>query len=634
MKMNTAKKMKNSVYIEPVVPTKSYNQLPEHAFHLLSASEVLQKYGVETQYITDARQLQKVVKELMMVETIFGLDIETAKLTDYKEHEGAGLDPYLSRIRLVQLYFGTETVYVFDMNACNMKTLLPVLESRKFVAHNAIFELKHLIHAGVNLPNMDCTMLMGNALRNKNHKLSLLVEACLKISISKELQASDWSNDKLTADQIAYAACDAVLVYKLYPFLKRLILQYSRENIYSLMYHAQREIAKLELNGFVFDMDAHTALISQWDDKQKQGIIALKKQVGGSINLNSGKQLSDWLMVNLSAEDLKKMVRTPTGQLKTTMDALSKIPNHPLIEPLRRYKKYNKLISSFGKSYSKFVNPVTGRLHGAFSLAGTTTGRFACYKPNIQNPPRAKDFRGLFKASPGYVIVVADYGQMQLRIAALLSQDKKMLQAYKEGIDLHKMTAAAVAGVKIEEVTKEQRHMAKAVNFGFIFGQGVKSFKAKTEADYGILLSYWDAKRSRDAFFDTYSGLKQWQEKTAKRAERNNVVVTTGGRTRDFSRESKGFQYAEALNTPVQGAEAEVILAVLSLLEKYMTGIDAKLVNIVHDEFVFEVVQADKDKALVAVEAVMVAGMLQIFPEASTLNLVDAHAGDNWADAK
>ena len=111
-------------------------------------------------------------------------------------------------------------------------------------------------------------------------------------------------------------------------------------------------------------------------------------------------------------------------------------------------------------------------------------------------------------------------------------------------------------------------------------------------------------------------------------------MTTPGGRVRDFSIERKGYRYTEALNTPAQGAEAEVVLVVLSLLEEYMEGIDAKLVNIIHDEFVFEVAQKDKDKTLIAVEKVMIAGMLKIFPEASTLNIVDAHAGDNWADAK
>ena len=143
-----------------------------------------------------------------------------------------------------------------------------------------------------------------------------------------------------------------------------------------------------------------------------------------------------------------------------------------------------------------------------------------------------------------------------------------------------------------------------------------------------------EAQLSRNAFFEAYSGLKQWQKTTARITQQDNKVRTPGGRVRDFSRETRGYRYTEALNTPVQGGEAEVILVVLSLLEEYMGDLDARIVNIIHDEFVFEVALEDRDKALVAVEAVMVAGMLRIFPEASTLNLVDAHAGDNWADAK
>lgn len=271
---------------------------------------------------------------------------------------------------------------------------------------------------------------------------------------------------------------------------------------------------------------------------------------------------------------------------------------------------------------------MTGRIHAGFSLGGAATGRLSCSNPNIQNPPRDPIFRALFAPTPGRCLVVADYGQIELRVAALVSGDTAMLTAYADGRDLHRQTAAAVLGIDPEQVSKEQRQMAKAVNFGLLFGQGAKGLQAYAKGSYGVNMTLTQADNAKAAFFKAYPGLSAWQTTTRQAAERAKQVRTPGGRVRALDRNIG----TECLNTPIQGGAAECLLAALAELQ--LDSLNARLVNIVHDELV---VECDPEQAAAVsgeVERAMVAGFLAIFPEGSTRELVEAHTGPNWAAAK
>jgi len=183
--------------------------------NLMTAANIIKRYGVTCRYVKDSQKAQKVVQELMNTETTIGIDIETAKHPDFLNHTQSGLEPTLSDIRLIQLYNGNGIVYIIDVWTCGVEVVTPLLKKKRFVAHNAIFEMKHFLHAGIDIGNFECTMLMGNALCGKHHKLSDSVETYLDIKMSKELQVSDWNLKTLTEDQIFYAAADAVLVFAL-----------------------------------------------------------------------------------------------------------------------------------------------------------------------------------------------------------------------------------------------------------------------------------------------------------------------------------------------------------------------------------------------------------------------------------
>ena len=607
------------------------SEVVENADVPTASKEILDSAGFVVRYICEPELVEGALEDLMNAK-VLGLDIETAKLAKYSEHKNAGLDPHLSRIRLVQIC-NDDTVYVFDLDSIELQSLAPVFD-RPMCAHNSVFEMKHLTLAGLELENINCTMLMANALDGNLPSLADLAQARLGWEIPKALQTSDWSVKNLSPEQVAYAALDAVVAFRLYGLLYEELNNRNLFAVYDLMFRAIKSIVQLELNGINFNLEAHKELIVKWEMDKKAAETDLRRLVGPDLNPNSTPQLSSWLKESLDEKTIGKWPRTKTGHLKTSADVLCHFPDQPLVKPLQRCKEVSKLLSTYGTKYADHVNPKTGRIHASFRLGGTKTGRLSCNSPNIQNPPRKKDFRALFCAPPGKVLLVADYSQVELRVAALVSEDDVMLDAYENGLDLHKKTASKISQVPFEEVTKEQRQAAKAINFGLLYGQGHRGLARYAGANYGVNMSEQGARKAKTAFFRTYKRLAWWQKKTGRLSKLENRIATPGGRVRDFRNEKNGYSYTEALNTPIQGGAAEVLMVTLGVLERHLKGINAKLVNTIHDEIVLEAASEHSQKAATALIAAMTEGMLTIFPEASTKNLVDVNSGLNWAEAK
>ncbi len=610
--------------------------VPASSPSFFAAAEILEKEGIGIHHIMDAPSAQRATRKLSAARGPLGIDTETAPLPSYSGHKKAGLDPHLSRIRLVQLYDGGDTVEIFDMNHVDVQLLAPLME-RPLVAHNAVFDLKQLIQAGLYPRYMGCTMLMCSTLFGRLASLANLTERFLGWEMEKETALSDWNAPELSEPQLAYAALDAAAVFRLFHRFKGEIESKRLGRTYTLMRNAQHAVAKMELAGIHFDLTGHAGLMETWKRRREKAYGDLLRLLGPSVNPSSGAQLSDWLKAHLDRKTLGDWPLTKTGKLKTDKGTLARHPDHPLVSPLLKYKEMDTLIATFGSGFGAHISPATGRIHASFHIGGTATGRLSCSGPNIQNPPRETAFRSLFSAPPGKVLVVADYGQIEMRVAALVSGDRNMLDAYRKGVDLHRKTASAVAGVPIEAVSREQRQGAKAVNFGLLYGQGARGLAVYAKVTYGVAMTELEAESARSAFFHTYPGLKRWQEKASRETEKSGRIVTPGGRVISASNRGeggRGTSYTSALNTPIQGGAAEVLLAAMKALDRHLAGMDARLVNVVHDELVVEAAESQGERARKAVEAAMIEGMLQIFPGASTTDLVEAHVVSNWSQAK
>jgi len=593
----------------------------------------LSSLAVRMEYITDAARCTHALA-VLGDSSLISVDIETAR---NDEDPRSGLDPHKASIRLVQFYDGNDVVYVFD---CFKEEVWTALISSNIwtlpmVAHNAVFELKHFKYAGVKVPNIGCTMLQSNALTGELPKLSSLVKKFLNKDLSKEQQISDWAVEDLSTEQLEYAALDAVVTYQIAQIQAARLERENLKQVYLIMKNSQSSIAAMELNGFLFNRDKHQILIERWKEEKVIVQDELSDVLVG-INLNSGKQVSDWLQENLDKATLKKWPRTPKGQLKTDTTSFSHHPELDVTQSLLVYKELAKKLSTYGEKYRTHVNSVTGRIHGNYRLGGNVTGRIPCSSPNLQQIPRDPEFRSLFITPPGKLLLVADYSQIQLRIAALLSKDQNMLNAFNNGIDLHKQTAAATLATTATNITKEQRQMGKAVSFGLLFGQGARGLARYAKSAYGIDMTESEASEARAIFFKTYPELAKWQRLTGRRSKTHMRVETPGGRIRDFNRKKMGYKFTEALNTPIQGAEAEILMNTLGLLPTRIKNHSIRLVNIVHDELVFEIDETNISVATQIIEQVMVDGFLMSFPEARemTKDLVEACVGHNWYEAK
>ena len=601
-----------------------------------TAIQLLHSVGVAVEYLTDPAQAEVVLKELLTSSTVLGLDIETAKLDPWQEHPGAGLDPHLSRIRLVQVATA-DRVVVFDLDRIPLAVLQP-LWTHRLVAHNALFELKHLLYAGVNPTRLHCSLLMDRVLSGSRRSLADVVGEYLQWVLDKTLQVSDWATPNLSSDQIAYAALDAVAVFRLYPLLMAGLEGRRQKEAYHLLLKAQRPVAQMELAGCPFDVASHHTLYQQWQQDQAAALLLLQAALGPGVSPTSPKQLAQWLTANLPPERLATWPKSPKGQLKTGAEALALADDLVMVQPLLTHKTVSKLLSSYGAKFIRWISPVTGRIHASFLIANAQSGRFSCNRPNLQQLPRDSTFRQLVKAGPGRQLVVADYSQVELRVAALVAGDAGMLTAYREGQDLHRKTAAAVLGIPPDQVSKAQRQMAKAVNFGLLFGQGAKGLQAYARTSYGVSMTLAEAEAAQRAFFTTYPQLRRWHQTTKRLTEQSQKTVIRGGLVRDFAKEPHGVRYTESLNTPVQGAAAAVLLATLPLLNQALSGLDAQIINLIHDEVVLEVADADVEAAKAVLVETMTAGFAAIFPEAAALgtlrDLVEAHGGLDWAAAK
>uniref|UniRef100_UPI003013BFDE DNA polymerase n=1 Tax=Methylobacterium nigriterrae TaxID=3127512 RepID=UPI003013BFDE len=368
----------------------------------------------------------------------------------------------------------------------------------------------------------------------------------------------------------------------------------------------------------------------------------------------SGPQVAVWLKAGLERLDaetgpkrLATWPRTESGALSTKAKHLKRLIGIlPGAELLVRHSLLAQLRSNFGDKLLARISPHTGRLHGNFGIAAAKSGRFSSSNPNLQNIPKSEAMRSLFVAAPGKVLVVADYSQLELRVMAAIARDEVMTEAYRNGLDLHAVTAAGMLGIRTEAFDpanpahKEARQKAKAVNFGVIYGSGPGGLREFARDAYGVVMSLDEAQQVIDRFLATYPGVARWQREQADRSRRSRTAATIGGRVYRFSWEPKG-EYARnlALNLPVQGTAAEIALeATIRISRRLLTDISgtADLVLQVHDEFVVEV--DDKAEAVAAVKRIveqeMAAAFAALLPDAPTTSLVDAHAGLNWAAAK
>ena len=478
------------------------------------------------------------------------------------------------------------------------------------------------------------------------------------ITIPKTLGASDWSADVLAPEQLEYAALDAVLCRLLWLTQQTELFDDIDKQCQKLADAVVPAIARMELHGMPIDIAAHRAQVAQWE----ADLVAAQAALSAASplrNIQRPAELQLHLQEVLTDEAIAAWPRTSTGKLTTRRQQLQLNADLPAIDELLKVRALRKMIEAFGYSLISAVNPVTGRLHTSFIIAGASTGRFSARGPNLQQMPKSKQkgFRKIFAAPAGQLVMALDYSQIELRaVAEIISdwagEDSILRQSFAAGLDAHTATAMAMTGKnRPEDVTPEERQMAKPCNFGLLYRMGNRGFYNYMRAGYQPNITYAEACDLRARFFEGYPDLAAWQDDYSRHSRQQGFTETLCGRRWRWKWQAQaaddldedatfyadkliGFNGAYAINHPVQGSSAEVMMIALTRLDKALRDEPAQLIATVHDEAVLLV--PDDLAAVERIGAVaqkeMIAAFLEVFPDAPTLGLVDPAVGPTWGD--
>ncbi len=387
--------------------------------------------------------------------------------------------------------------------------------------------------------------------------------------------------------------------------------------------------------GVKVDVPYLAKLSKSLDTEISSLVKKIYKQADGEFNLNSPKQMGEVLFdrMGISGEGLKK---TKTGQRSTDAETLEILSDrHPIVKDILHYREIFKIKSTYVGPLAELADK-NGRVHTTLVQTGAATGRFSSKDPNLQNIPISgewgKQIRRVFISEKGYQIASFDYSQIELRVLATVSKDPKMIDAFKQDLDIHKLTAAQIYGVPLEKVTSEMRSAAKTLNFGVSYGMGAMAFSKQSG------LSFAEAKKFIDDYFAKFSNVKKWQEETIFVAKENKYVTNLNGRrrwlpginwpNRRFAAESERV----AINMPIQGLAADIIklamIKVDNLIKKNKWGDKVRLLLSIHDELLLEIADDILKEAVPLIHKEMEGAYKLAVPLK-----VDSSTGKNWGEA-
>jgi DNA polymerase I-like protein with 3'-5' exonuclease and polymerase domains len=551
--------------------------------------------------------------ESLFSQVAIGLDTET---TD--------LDPYLARLRLIQLA-SPDGVYIVDMNCFaegDMKHSEALAPLRRLfsaprpikIAHNAKFDAKFIKHnLGVDLVGLFDSLLASQLVSAGNieerHGLEAIAGRYLNEAVDKSERLSNWEFE-LSETQLQYAARDAAVLIPLREKLIEKIKSLGLIKCAQLEFECVMPVVDLELTGFFMDKQRWLEQLGIVEERRGELANELQEMLGegvaqaslfgpprANINLDSQQQVTEALT--------RLGIPLPDSTRNWKLQPLA--AQYPVVEKLLEYRTMQKALTSYGENMVELINPKTGRLHADFRQIGAPTGRFSCTNPNIQQVPHAVEYRRCFMGHPETrSLVIADYSQIELRILAEFSGDEVFINAFRSGADLHKVTAAQVFGVSTDQVTKEQRDFAKRLNFGVVYGIGAQRFSIMTG------LGVTDAEDVLRRYFGTYKKLDAYLRESANRAVSDKEARTGSGRLVKFNydpsdRQQISMTQRNGKNAPIQGTSADILKRALRLLNDELRTTSAKIVNIIHDEIVVEVDEGEAEAVAQTVERGMVA---------------------------
>jgi len=521
----------------------------------------------------------------------------------------------------------------------------PLLENPDLtvVGQNLKYDGKIMARHGIDLTKakLEDTMVAHYLLEpDQPHGMDALAQAfldyqCIPITdlIGKKGKGQKSMADLPPADVVNYACEDADITLRL---AEVLLPKLEEEGLLGLFRDVEMPLLSvllhMELQGVALDTEHlgafSTELATQIEALQR----SIQDHAGVPFNVDSPKQLGDVLFEHLAIP--AKVKKTKTGQYPTSEAVLSKLTDaHPIVGEVLEYRKLKKLRSTYVEPLPTLRNPETGRVHTTYMQVVAATGRLSSKDPNLQNIPirteQGREIRKAFVPSgPDRLLIAADYSQVELRIAAAMSGEQGLIEAFQKGEDIHAATAAKVFGVALDEVTREQRSQAKAVNFGILYGQGAFGLAEN------LGISRKEAKSIIDAYHAQFAGLEAFTQECVAKARDAGQAVTLLGRRRPLpdihsnNAVVRAFAERNAVNTPIQGSAADIIKVAMIDVHKEMQGMESKLIMQVHDELVVDAVAGEVD----TVKALLVRCMERAAKLEVPLEVEVSH-GATWLEA-
>ena len=512
-------------------------------------------------------------------------------------------------------------------------------ESIEKIGHNIKYDLQVLENYNINIKGKIFDTMIASYLlnpENRQHNLDSLSFAELnweKISSTELLGDKKNKFEDVDPEKLSLYSCEDVdCTFKLKEILEKKLKKEKLLELFNTMeIPLIKVLSEMERNGIMLDI----GFLKKLGDKITKEINNLTKKIhdlaNTKFNINSTKQLKEVLYekLNISPTGIKK---TKTG-FSTAGDELEKIKHlHPIIELIQEYRELKKLSSTYVESLPQLISPLDKRIHTSFNQTITATGRLSSSDPNLQNIPTRTELgnkiRQAFTASPGKNLLSLDYSQIELRIMAHLSEDKNLISAFQNKLDIHKSTAANINKIKLEEVSYQLRQQAKAINFGILYGQGPHGLSQNA----GI--PYQQAREFINQYFLSYPQVKEFIDKTISMASKQGHTSTMFGRIRPIpeinSSEIMKKKAAErmAINSPIQGSAADIIkMAMIKISSEIKNQTDIKMLLQVHDELIFEV---DNDKINYYYQKIK--EIMENVVELKVPLLIEARSGKNWGE--
>ena len=514
------------------------------------------------------------------------------------------------------------------------------------IGHNIKYDIAVLKRYKIDVVSFEDTMLMSyiNDAGNHRHGMDELAKVHFNRDTIKFKDVVGTGKSQITFDYveiekaIEYAAEDAEITFKLYLLLKKKLSEEKNISAYNYLEKPLvASILEMEINGIKINTEYLQSLSSEFEKKINSLEKTIFKLCGVEFNIGSPKQLGDVLFNKLNLTPPKK---TKTGEFSTGIEVLEDLAfeGNKVAEDLITWRQLSKLKNTYTEALQTHINKTTQRIHTSYAMASTNTGRLSSSDPNLQNIPirstEGRLIRKAFIAEKGYKILSADYSQVELRVLAHIAKIEPLIAAFKNGEDIHALTASEIFSTDIKKITPDLRRRAKAVNFGIIYG--ISAFGLAKQ----LSISNHEANNFIKKYFDKFPGIKKYMEDTKALCREQGYVETLCGRKcffpkiKDKNFAYRSFQERAAINAPIQGTAADIIKrAMIKIYEKNISNNnDCKMLLQVHDELIFEVKESKIEKYQALIRQEMENALHPLISLEVPL-LVESSFGDNWDEA-